>query len=118
MGGRVNSEELKVRTKKFAVQVIKFVDGLKQSTSTLVLSKQIVRSSSSIGANYRAACGARSKAEFIAKLQIAREESDETLYWLEILQETSGRDDLNILTEECDELTAIFTAALKTARTN
>ncbi len=76
----MNPEELKERTKKFAVQIVKLVEGLKQSTATLVLSKQIVRSATSIGANYRAACGARSKAEFIAKLQIAREESDETLY--------------------------------------
>jgi four helix bundle protein len=77
-GGILNSDELKERTKRFAIQVIKLVDGLKQSTSTHVLSKQIIRSATSIGANYRAACGARSKSEFIAKLQIAREESDET----------------------------------------
>jgi four helix bundle protein len=113
----MNSDELKERTKKFAIQIIKLVDGLKQSTSTLVLSKQIIRSATSIGANYRAACGARSKAEFIAKLQIAREESDETLYWLEILQETISHDELKFLIKECDELTAILTAALKTSRT-
>ena len=112
----MNSKELKERTKMFAIQIIKFVDGLKQSTSTFVLSKQIIRSATSIGANYRAACGARSKAEFIAKLQIAREESDETLYWLEIFQETTSHDDLKIFIKECDELTAILTAALKTAR--
>jgi len=84
----MDSRELKERTKKFTIQVIKFVDGLKQSTATFVLSKQIVRSATSIGANYRATCGARSNAEFIAKLQIVCEESDETLYWLELLQET------------------------------
>ena len=112
----MNSDELKGRTKKFAIQVIKFVDGLEQSTSTLVLSKQIVRSATSIGANYRAACGARSKAEFIAKLQIAREESDETLYWLEIFQETSNQLNIKNLIKECDELTAILMAALKTSR--
>ena len=107
---------MKERTKKFAVQVIKFVDGLKQSQSTLVLSQQIVRSATSIGANYRAACVARSKAEFIAKMQIAREESDETLYWLEILQETKSQYDIKELRQECDELTAILTASLKTTR--
>jgi four helix bundle protein len=112
----MESGELKERTKKFAVQVIKFVDGLEQSQSTRVLSKQIIRSATSIGANYRAACGARSKAEFIAKLQITREESDETLYWLAILQETNDKHDLKVLIKECDELTAIFTSSLKTSR--
>ena len=81
-----------------------------------VLSKQIIRSATSIGANYRAACCARSKAEFIAKLQIAREESDETQYWLELILETSGLCTLNKLLKESKELTAIFTAALKTSR--
>jgi four helix bundle protein len=114
----MDSKELKERTKKFAVQIIKFVDGLKQSTSTLVLSKQIIRSATSIGANYRAACGARSKAEFIAKLQIAREESDETLYWLEIFEETNNQHDIKDLIKECDELTAILTVSLKTSRAN
>jgi four helix bundle protein len=112
----MDSKELKERTKRFAVQIIEFVDGLKQSTSTFVLSKQIIRSATSIGANYRAACGARSNAEFIAKLQIVREDSDETLYWLELLQETGQQHTIEALIKECDELTAIFTASLKTAR--
>ncbi len=114
----MNPEELKQRTKRFAVETIKYIDGLNQSISTIVLSKQVLRSATSIGANYRAACGSRSKAEFIAKLQIAREESDETLYWLEILQEISGQNNMMNLIEECDELTAILTAALKTSRAN
>ena len=75
----MKSGELKERTIKFTIQVLLFVDGLKQSTAVNVLSKQIIRSSTSIGANFRAACYARSKAEFIAKLQIPREEADETL---------------------------------------
>jgi four helix bundle protein len=112
----MDSGELKERTKKFAVQVIKFVDGLKQSVSTAVLSKQIIRSATSIGANYRAACIARSKAEFIAKLQICREESDETIYWLELIRETSEQHNMEDLIKEAGELTAIFTVALKTAR--
>jgi four helix bundle protein len=112
----MDSGELKERTKKFAVQVIKFTDGLKQSVSMTVLSKQVIRSATSIGANYRAACIARSKAEFIAKLQICREESDETIYWLEIIRETSNAHDMDGLIKEAGELTAIFTAALKTAR--
>jgi four helix bundle protein len=112
----MNSKELKERTKGFAVQIIKFVDGIKQTTSTFVLSKQIIRSATSIGANYRAACGARSNAEFIAKLQVVREESDETLYWLELFQETIKQHNIRALIKECDELTAIFTASLKTAR--
>jgi len=112
----MDSKVLRERTKRFTVQIIKYVDGLKRTTSTFVLSKQIVQSATSIGANYRAACGARSKSEFIAKLQITREESDETLYWLELLQETNQQSDAKDLIKECDELTAIFTTALKTAR--
>jgi four helix bundle protein len=114
----MNPEELKERTKKFAIQIIRFVDALKQSTSTNVLSKQIIRSATSIGANYRAACGARSKAEFIAKLQITREEANETLYWLEILREVVGNNIIKDLINECDELTAILTSSLKTSRNN
>jgi four helix bundle protein len=117
-GGKMNSGELKERIKKFALRIIKLADGLKRSIATDVLSKQIIRSATSIGANYRAACGARSKAEFIAKLQTAREESDETLYWLELLQETTDHNDLKELVKECDELTAILTVSLKTSRTN
>ncbi len=112
----MNSGELKERTKKFAVQVIKFTDGLKRSVSMNVLSKQIIRSATSIGANYRAACIARSKAEFTAKLQICREEADETIYWLEVIRETSEEHNIEGLLKEAGELTAIFTAALKTAR--
>jgi four helix bundle protein len=104
--------------KKFALRIIKLADGLKRSIATDVLSKQIIRSATSIGANYRAACGARSKAEFIAKLQTAREESDETLNWLELLQETTDHNDLKELVKECDELTAILTVSMKTSRTN
>ena len=114
----MNSEELKERTKKFAIQVIKFIDGLRPSTATIVLSKQIIRSATSIGANYRAACGARSKAEFIAKLQIAREEADETLYWLEIIEQTLREFEVHELIQECNELTAILTTSLKSSRAN
>ena len=112
----MDSKELKERTKRFAVHIIKSVDGLKQTSATSVLSKQITRSATSIGENYRAACGARSKAEFIAKLQIVRVESDETLFWLELFQEALGLDNIKDLIKECDELTAVFTASLKTAR--
>jgi four helix bundle protein len=112
----MNPEELQQRTKRFAIRIIKCVEGSYRSTSTTVLSKQIIRFAASIGANYRAACGARSKAEFIAKLRIAREESDETLYWLEILQEITEQDNIKDLIKEYDELTAILTASLKTSR--
>ena len=103
----MDSRELKERTKKFTIQVIKFVDGLKQSTATFVLSKQIVRSATSIGANYRATCGARSNAEFITKLQIVREESDETLYWLELIVE-SGLVKANLLDDLIKENLELF----------
>jgi four helix bundle protein len=112
----MDSDELKKRTKKFAIEVIRFIDGLRRSASMSVLSKQVIRSATSIGANYRAACCARSKAEFIAKLQIVREESDETQYWLELVRETNGQSKTDDLLKEASELTAIFTSALKTIR--
>jgi len=77
------SKDLRDRTKKFAVRVIRLVDQRSKSVSTDVIGRQLVRSATSIGANYRAAC----RAEFIAKLQIALEDSDESMYWLELMLE-------------------------------
>ncbi len=110
----MNSKELQERTKRFSVQVIKFADTLNQQTSSHVLSKQIIRSATSIGANYRSACIARSNAEFAAKLQIAREEADETLYWPKLLKEITNSDETDSLAKECNELVAIITSSLKT----
>ncbi len=113
-----DSRDLKDRTKRFAVRVIRIIDKLPRSIASEVLMRQLVRSATSIGANYRAACRARSSAEFVAKLQIALEESDESMYWLELLREVEMLEpqQTHELIKEADELTAIFVTALKTAR--
>lgn len=111
-------QELQARTKSFALRVIKVVDALPRSTAGWVVGRQLLRSATSVGANYRAACRAQSHAEFAAKLSIVVEEADETLYWLELLQESSliepGR--LIELLKEAHELVAITVAARKTAK--
>ena len=111
-------DDLKARTKRYAIRVIELVNGVSQSVADQVIVKQLTRSATSVGANYRAACRARSKAEFIAKLQISLEESDESLYWLELMQELRLSDDIELkkVAAEGNELTAIFVSALKTAR--
>ena len=79
-------EILKKRTFDFALNTLKTIDGLKRSTANEVMGKQVVRSATSVGANYRAACKAKSTADFINKLKIVEEESDESVYWLELIR--------------------------------
>ncbi len=112
------SDVLKERTKRFAVDVVRTIDPLPYRRSTDILGKQIVRSATAIGANYRAACRARSKAEFVAKLHTVQEEADETQFWIELLHESGAisEQDYTRLLSEAGELTAIFTASEKTAR--
>lgn len=116
----MNKSELKSRTKKFALRIIKLVDELPNTKAGHTIGNQIIRSGTSIAANYRAACRARSSAEFISKLAIVEEESDETLFWLELIVESNlvKEEHLKELIKEADELTAIFTAAGKTAKAN
>lgn len=116
----MNKSELKSRTKKFALRIIKLVDELPNTKAGHTIGNQIIRSGTSIAANYRAACRARSSAEFISKLAIVEEESDETLFWLELILEANlvKEEHLKELIKEADELTAIFTAAGKTAKAN
>ena len=111
-------EEMKQRTRTFAVRVLRFVDGLPNGRSVNILARQLVSASTSVGSNYRAACVARSKAEFNAKLQTCLEEADESAYWLEVLKECGVSDgvDQNALWSEAKELTAIFMSSLKTSR--
>lgn len=112
--------ELQQRTKRFAVDIIKFVGELPSNRAVNVLVNQVLRSSSSIGANYRAACKGKSTADFINKIVIVEEEADECIYWLELIEE-SGLVQNNktlILRNEAKELTAIFTAIGKTAKAN
>ncbi|MCY7360640.1 MAG: four helix bundle protein [Ignavibacteria bacterium] len=116
----MNSNELKLRTKKFAIRIIKMIDKLPKSNISDVIGKQLLRSATSVGANYRAACRARSKQEFISKIKIVEEESDETLYWLELIQELKlfRIEQISELIKEADELTAIFTSTAKSAKKN
>ena len=115
----MSSDELKERTKTFAIRIIKLCQALPQRGAGDVISRQLLRSGTSIGANYRAACRGRSRSEFIAKLGIVVEEADETVYWLELLAsaEIVPAARLREIRKEADELTAIFTAARKTSRT-
>ena len=83
----MNKIELKRRTKRFAIDVIKFIEKLPNSRSLNVLSNQLLRSSSSVGANYRSACRGKSTADFINKIIIVEEEADESVYFLELLKE-------------------------------
>lgn len=116
----MNKEELKNRTKQFALRIIKLVEELPHTKSGHTIGNQIIRSGTSIGANYRAACRARSTADFISKITIVEEESDETLFWLELIVEANlmKAERVKDLLKEADELTAIFTAAGKTAKAN
>ncbi len=111
-------DELKLRTKTFALRIIRLVSLLPRNQAAQVLGGQLLRSGTSVGANYRAACRARSRADFAAKLAIVEEEADEMLYWLELLVESGlvKLERLGGLMKEADELVAIFTAARKTSK--
>src|SRR5664279_288755 len=112
--------DLKKRTKAFALRVLKLVDALPKTTAGRALASQIMRSGTSVAANYRAACRAKSPADFIAKMGIVEEEADETLFWLELLEEpglvTAAK--LSCIKLEANELIAITVASIKTARRN
>jgi len=114
----MNSEELKKRTKQFALRVMKLVDTLPKTTAGRAIGGQLIRSGTSVGANYRAACRGRSKAEFASKLGTVAEEADESCFWLELIVEGGllAESMVRSLYEEANELTAIFTAAAKTSR--
>lgn len=109
------SSELKLRTKQFSISIFEIVDLLPNKASAKVVSYQLAKSGSSVGANYRAACRARSDKEFIAKMNIVLEESDETMFWLEIIKEFRWIDSniIEKMLKESNELTAIFVTILK-----
>lgn len=112
-------EELKGRTKSFALRIIKLVDSLPSRRSAEIIGRQLLRSGCSVGANYRAACRARSHAEFIAKMGIVLEEADESAYWMELLAESgcTKAPRLAALLKESNELVAICVASINTAKT-
>ncbi len=116
----MTSEELKLRTKQFALRAIKLVESLPKNQSSYVLGRQLLRSGTSVGANYRSACRARSQADFISKITVVEEEADESAYRLELITESGlmKKDLIEDVLKEANELTAIFTASGKTARKN
>jgi len=113
-----DSEALKTRTKKFALRVLRLCRALPRTDEARILGKQLLRCSTSIGANYRAACRGRSRAEFTAKLGIVVEEADEAVFWLELLSEGSifPAEKLVDLLREANELVSIFVSSARAAR--
>ena len=114
------AEELKARTKKFAVAVVRLFRTFPKTEEARIIGRQLLKSGTSVGANYRAVCRARSHAEFVARIGIVVEEADESVFWLELVQETEilpvdrVRDPLR----ESNELLAIFAASQNTAKSS
>lgn len=106
------NEDLKVRTKRFSIRIINLIESMPLSVAQKVTAYQLVKSGTSVGANFRASRRARSDKEFVAKLQIVLEEVDECCYWLEIIQELKWAD-VDDLLKEANELTAIIVSILK-----
>lgn len=114
----MNSEELKSRTRAFAVNVVQLVERIEKSKMVDVAGYQLIRSATSVAANYRAVCRSRSRADFVNKLGIVEEEADETLFWLEMLLECQKvkSPEVKPLIDEADQLTRIFAASRITAK--
>jgi four helix bundle protein len=113
-----SSEAMKDRTKVFAIRAIRLCRSLPASQEGRIICRQLLRSATSVGANYRAVCRSRSSAEFIAKLGIVLEEADETLFWLELLVDggIASPEKCSALRQEANELVSIFVASLRTAK--
>jgi len=113
-------EELKKRTKIFAISIIQFTESLPKGRTADVIARQLLRSGTSVGANYRSACRAKSPADFISKMGIVEEEADESIYWMELLIEAKiiEERELEYLIKEANEILSIAVASIKTARKN
>ncbi len=116
----MDKEELKNRTKQFALRIIKLVQSLPNTIEGRIIGKQIISAGTSVGANYRSACRGRSRAEFLSKLGIVEEEADESAFWLELIIEAKLLDlqRVNPLLQEANEIVAIIVSAKKTTRRN
>jgi four helix bundle protein len=114
----VDEREFKARTKKLGLDVIRLVDALPKTRSADILCRQLLRAATSVGANYRAACRGKSSLDVIAKLAIVEEEGDETLYWLELLQEANIAPSPAVreLWASADSIVAMTVASIKTMR--
>src|SRR5215212_10087241 len=114
----MSADEMKRRTRAFALRIIRLVESLPPSRTADVIGKQLLRCGTSVGANYRASCRAKSPADFIAKMGIVEEEADESIYWIELLVESGlvKRGRVEGLLEEADEIVAIVVSSIRTAR--
>ena len=117
----IDGADLKVRTKTFALRIFKLVDCLPKTVQGRAVASQIIRSGTSVAANYRAACRARSRAEFIAKIGVVEEEADETPFWLELIIDADllkAKRIRPLLVEKADEIVAIMATSRKSAIAN
>jgi four helix bundle protein len=116
--GSVTVTDLKARTKRYALRVIRLAESLPKGRTAEVIGRQLLRSATSVGANYRAACRSRSVADFVAKMTLVEEEADESNYWLELLVEAKlvEAKRLEPLMKETGEIVAITVSSIKTAR--
>jgi four helix bundle protein len=116
----MNHQNLQIRTKQFALQIIRFAEKLPKDETTRIISRQLLRSATSVGANYRAACRAKSKPTFISKMGDVLEKADESGYWLELLSAAGKIDEKTVapLLNEASELVAIFISSINTAKRN
>jgi four helix bundle protein len=114
----MEKRDLKERTKSFALKIIKAVEMLPKGKTSYILGNQLLRAGTSVGANYRAACRAKSTADFISKMGIVEEEADETIFWIELLTEAGfvRKDDLIPILDEANQIVAITVSSIKTAR--
>ena len=114
----MSDKDLKSRTKKFTLNILDIVDEIPYNTSSKVIIYQISKSGTSVGANYRASCRARSDNEFLSKMNVVLEEADETLFWLEIIQERNllKNDKIKSAILEANELVSIFVTIIKNTR--
>ena len=114
----MTTNEMKERTKQFALRILKMVDHLPHTIAGVAIAKQVVRSGTSPGANYRATCVAKSQKDFINKLKMVEEELDETIYWIEIIMESQliAKDKLLPLYDEAKELCKITVSSINTAK--
>jgi four helix bundle protein len=114
----IKANDLKDRSKRFALRIIKLVNSLPKTLAADTVGRQLMRSGTSVAANYRAACRTRSKAEFIAKMGVVEEETDESAFWIELLvdAEIMKRTKVADLLNEANELTAIWVSSINTTR--
>jgi four helix bundle protein len=115
----MGAEDLKKRTQAFGISIIRLIQALPHRGSTRILGQQLIRCGTSVGANFRAACRARSGPDFIAKLKIVEEECDESIYWLEMFRDTNATmHSVPPLIAEANQILSIIVASIKTARRN